>query len=372
MQICQSNPLKPYQDSMKTFATTLFIALAATMQADAVAAGKNLLKETDKAFFNTEEARRVGDQVVIYQRDTGGWPKNIDMWSPMNDEEMKNAMADKSRTDDSTIDNNATIMQMKYLARLYMATGDEKYRDSFAKGLEYLLAGQYENGGWPQFWPNPKGYKVHITYNDNAMLNVLGLLKDIGTESLYRKGLVSDSLTRECSKAFDKGIECILRTQIVVDGKPTVWCQQHDRETLLPAPARKFELASYCSLESVGLVYLLLDIKNPDERVKASIKGAMEWFDRNKITGMRYVRRGNKGDADCDSWLEPDPEASPIWARYYDLENCRPFVCDRDGVPRERLDQIGHERRNGYGWYNDRPLNLIPIYEEWKKENGVN
>ena len=30
------------------------------------------------------------------------------------------------------------------------------------------------------------------------------------------------------------------------DGEPSVWCQQNDRETLKPAPARAYELPSYC------------------------------------------------------------------------------------------------------------------------------
>ena len=31
------------------------------------------------------------------------------------------------------------------------ATKDIRYRDAFLQGVEYLLSGQYENGGWPQF-----------------------------------------------------------------------------------------------------------------------------------------------------------------------------------------------------------------------------
>ena len=33
------------------------------------------LREKDPAFFKTEEARRIGDQIIAYQRCTGGWPK---------------------------------------------------------------------------------------------------------------------------------------------------------------------------------------------------------------------------------------------------------------------------------------------------------
>ena len=80
---------------------------------------------------------------------------------------------DKSRRDDSTIDNNATTAQMIFLARLYRQTKDIRYRDAFLQGVEYLLSGQYENGGWPQFWPGPRGYQVHITFNDDAIVNTL-------------------------------------------------------------------------------------------------------------------------------------------------------------------------------------------------------
>ena len=110
---------------------------------------KNLLREKDPAFFQTEEARRVGEQVLLYQRVTGGWPKNINMVRPLNDQERAEVQKDKQRQDDSTTDNGATNMQLTYLARLYQATGEQRYRDAFRKGIDYLLSGQYENGGWP-------------------------------------------------------------------------------------------------------------------------------------------------------------------------------------------------------------------------------
>ena len=60
--------------------------------------------------------------------------------------------------------------------------------------------------------------------------------------------------------------ECILATQIIKDGEPSVWCQQNDRETLKPAPARAYELPSYCSAESAGIVRLLMELPAPDAR----------------------------------------------------------------------------------------------------------
>ena len=36
---------------------------------------KHILRQTDEAFFKTEEAQRIGEQLMLYQRVTGGWPK---------------------------------------------------------------------------------------------------------------------------------------------------------------------------------------------------------------------------------------------------------------------------------------------------------
>ncbi len=323
------------------------------------------LRTANREFFKTAEALRIGEQVLAYQRVTGGWPKNKDMVSEMSAEEMAKVLKGKERRDDSTIDNNATTMQMTFLARLYQATGDAKYRDAFRRGVEFLLSGQYDNGGWPQFWPNPKGYKVQITYNDGAISNTLGIIqKMLDNEKPYTGHLIDNTMRTRMRKSFDKGIECILRTQIVVDGEPTVWCQQHDRETLRPCKARAYELPSFCSQESARLVALLMSLPEPDERVKKAVRGAMRWFDKYKITGVRYHRGGFRGSGG-GTRLIADAQALPIWARFYDLEHCEPYVCDRDGVPRKRLSEIGEERRNGYAWYGDRPRELYSMYDKW-------
>ena len=32
-----------------------------------------------RAWYKTEDAIRIADNVLLYQRESGGWPKNIDM-----------------------------------------------------------------------------------------------------------------------------------------------------------------------------------------------------------------------------------------------------------------------------------------------------
>ena len=352
---------------MKRLVTVLLLTVVAlTVSAQRGRGGRNLPTQEADAYYQTDEARRIADQVLLYQRVTGGWPKNINMSRPLSDEERAQVLRDKERQDDSTTDNNATSMQMRYLARMWQATKDERYREGFRKAVEYLLSGQYANGGWPQFWPVMRDYQIHITYNDDAMVNTMKMLRDVAKQKAPFQGLADEALRQRCTTAFDKGIECILVTQIRNgDGRLTVWCQQHYRDTYAPAPARAYELPSYCSMESATIVKLLMQQPKPDDRIKQAVHAAMAWFDKYKLTGLRVVRHGPWASPEGDTKLVEDPTAGPIWGRYYDLEHCEPYVCDRDGLPRRRLEDIGHERRNGYAWFSDRPAELYALYDEW-------
>ena len=347
------------------FLTAICLSFSLTASAQRIQR-KNYLRETDKEFFKTEEARRIGDQVLLFQRTTGGWPKNTDMVSRLTDQEREKVLKDKSKQDDSTIDNGATTMQMLYLARLYQATKDNVYREAFLKALDYILSGQYENGGWPQFWPIKHGYQVAITFNDDAIVNILEMFDDM-KQSLppYEGNLIDDNTRTKISNAFNKGIECILATQIHVKGKPTVWCQQHDKDTYQATSARIYEYPSYCTQESAAIIRLLMSLPNPDKRIKKAIHGAMKWFDTYKLTGLRLERTGWRKGEERNARLIEDPNAKPIWGRFYDFEYCEPYVCDRDGIRRRRLEEIGLERRTGYSWYNSRPAELYPLYNEW-------
>lgn len=325
-----------------------------------------LLRETNPDFFLSADAQRIGDQLILFQRNTGGWPKNVDMIHELSDAERADILSDKERLDDSTIDNGATTTQLVYLARLYQATNIERYKLAFLRAVKYLLDGQYANGGWPQFWPQTRGYQFHVTYNDNAMVNTMNILRDISLQvEPYQGDITTADLRLRAKRAFDKGVECILRCQIVVDGVPTIWCQQHDTVYFQPVKARAYELPSYCPQESSAIVHLLMRLPEPTEAIKRAVHGAMAWFDKYKITGYKVVRTGSYGSPDYNTQLVRDAKAQPLWGRYYDLHYVEPYVCDRDGLPRRRLEDIGPERRNGYSWFGNAPASLYPIYDEW-------
>lgn len=292
---------------------------------------------------------QAAENALLYQRPSGGWPKGYDRDAPLNDADRQRVESERSR-DNATIDNGATYTEIRLLAEAFQSTSDVRYRDAALRGVEYLLAAQYANGGWPQRFPKPKGYARFITFNDHAMIGVLRLLDDIATGNKPFEFTAAE-LRARCREAVRRGIDCILRCQIRVDGRPTVWCAQHHHETFAPEQARSYELPSFSGSESVGIVRFLMQIDAPSPEVVAAIEGAVAWLERAKLTGVRVVLVPDEAaPRGMDKHVAEDPAAPPIWARFYDLETHQPIYCDRDGVRRQSLADLSSERRNGYSW----------------------
>lgn len=317
-------------------------------------------------WYASAEAVRIADNLLFYQRAIGGWPKNIDMAAPLSPAGQAE-LIDQKEQNDSLIDNGATYSQMIYLARVYQATPHERFKQAFLRGLDYLLKMQYANGGWPQFYPLRKGYYSHITYNDNAMVNVLRLLQDV-VRKKNNYLFVDDAHRQRAEQAIAKGVECILKTQIVVNGQRTVWCAQHDEVTLAPANARTYEKISLSGLESVGIVRFLMSLERPNKEVTEAIEAAVAWFRRAKLTGIRVLETSDSSlPKGRDRVVVKDDNADPLWARFYEISTNRPIFCGRDGIIKYSLAEIEYERRNGYGWYTDAPAALLDNeYPSWK------
>jgi PelA/Pel-15E family pectate lyase len=317
-------------------------------------------------WYASAEAIRIAGNLLLWQRRSGGWPKNTDMAVV-----LSQAAADKISKEhaepDSTIDNGATREQLIYLAKVFYATRQPRFKEAFLKGLDYLFAAQYANGGWPQFFPLRKGYYSHITFNDGAMAGVLMLLHEIARKhSPYT--FVDEARRKRAEQAVAKGIECILKTQVVVNGKRTVWCAQHDEVTLQPAPARAYEKVSLSGSESVGIVQFLMAIEKPDARIVEAIESAIAWFEQAKLSGIKVVEKRDPSlPKGFDLVVAQDAQASPLWARFYEIGTNRPIFCGRDGVVKYSLAEIEHERRIGYRWYWDSAAKLAAKdYPAWR------
>lgn len=312
-------------------------------------------------WYGQEEGRRIADIIVSYQLPSGGWGKNMDMTR------QKRAPGERFVVGTGfvgTYDNDATITQMRFLAKVITALDvgkSEAYRKAFDLGFGYILASQYPNGGWPQVWPLEGGYHDGITYNDGAMVNVLRLLREMA-DGKDEFAFVPADKRQAAAAGFNRGIDCILATQITANGRRTVWCQQHDALTGQPTSARNYEMPSQCSSESVGILMLLMQLPDPSPRVVAAVHDAAAWFEKTGLKDVAFKSTGTDGRL-----LVSAPGNGPIWARFYEIGTDRPVFGDRDKTVHDAVSEISKERRNGYAWFGNNPQRVLQRYAGWSK-----
>ena len=318
-------------------------------------------------WYQTDEAARIADQVILYQKDNGGWEKNIDMASMLTKAEKEKRAATRSDISGTTIDNRATYTQLAYLAKIITASMAKQtpphnfpyYKEAFTRGLDYLLSMQYPNGGFPQYFPLKKGYYTHITFNDDATIGVLNLFRSVANKDADFR-FVDEDRRVQTAIELEKAIPLILKLQVVVNGKKTVWAPQYDEITLKPAWARKYEPPCLTAGESVGIVRFLMK-ENPSPNIAEAIESAISWYKNNQITGIRWIR------SEGQNTVVKDRSAPPIWARFYEIEKMRPIFLGRDSIVRYDVSEIEAERRNGYAWYVSSPIELLEKdYPKWK------
>ncbi len=239
-------------------------------------------------WYGSEEALRIAENVLLYQKNSGGWPKNEEMHEVLTEEQKAYLM--QSKGDLSCLDNGATTTEMRYLAKVYSHVPDARYLEAFRRGLECLLEAQSLCGnGWPQYWPrrggnSGKSYSNFITFNDNVVVNILRMLQDVMSNSGDFANITDESTRQKAKESFDKGMQCILECQIRTDdGALTVWCAQHDPETLLPAVARNYEMPSYSGAESAEILLFLMSLEQPSEAIVRAVEGGVRWYESHVL-----------------------------------------------------------------------------------------
>jgi PelA/Pel-15E family pectate lyase len=309
-----------------------------------------------EAWFRTDSARGIADAIVSYQTPTGGWSKRMEFTRLRRPGESWSAEARWTWV--GTLDNGATTEQLRFLAGVLAARADSAHRASFLRGIEYLLVAQQPTGCWPQAYPLMGGYHDAATFNDDASVNALRVLRSAARGEY---AWVPEEMRVRAAAGVERGILCIVATQIEAGGRLTAWGAQHDPIGFAPVQARAYEHASLSGRESAAILNFLMEIEAPNPAVGDAITAAAAWFRETAITGYRYVPRGD---------LAAEAGAGPLWARFYEIGTNRPIFSDRDGVIRYALSEIGEERRSGYGWYTDEPATSLRRYDRWLRRRG--
>lgn len=377
---------------------------------------KQVATRLPDAWYGTDQARETAEAVLDAQFDCGGWFKNLP-YHRMQEKDLRE-LARYKEVGSAIFDNDATTMEMRFLSKVYAHRPDPRYKEAFNRGLRYIMEAQYDNGGWPMFYPltercyaahgvvNPvtgKNYIGHITFNDNAIVNLLSVLREIYTRTPDFAALTDDDVAAEAKRLFYKGVRCILDCQIrgvyeqyvfshspeggeiigdrrTGDGPLTAWCAQHDAETLEPAQARAYEFPSYSGGESAGILQLLMSIDPDDipaeypgmrEEIERSVVAAVEWFDALRIEGKRMVWTGGDGK-DADRVITDAPGRRDLWARFYELTTCRPIFGMYDFVRLYDYQRVTPARRRGYSWYSSALAPVIDeLYPAWRERHGL-
>lgn len=318
----------------------------------------DLTAREDLSSFSGKNRKAIAeaDRVLVRQRTNGGWAKGTEGHN-----ELKLRL--ERDEDDTTLDNGTTHREIRILAHACTSTKLARFREGCLAGIDYLFAAQYRNGGWPQRFPQSPGYARYITYNDGAMIGALGVLREVARKEAPFDW-VDDATSERAEDAVARGIACILKCQVIVEGARTAWGQQHDEVTLQPRPARTFEPVSLCSAESVGVVRFLMRLESPSPEVVEAIESAVAWLSGPaKLTGIRLVQ-----DEKTVKRIIKDSKAPALWSRLYEIGTNRPIFGDRDGKVYYHLAEISQERRGGYGWYGNSPKALIEKdYPAWQK-----
>ena len=192
----------------------------------------DVLRQPD-AWYGQPEARAIADSVRKYQRDSGGWPKNIDMAGPPEP-------APAGARPDSTIDNGATVTQIRFLARVFDAA-----RDAGDRGRDRARP------RFPACRPVPERRMAPVLPAARRLLAPHHVQRrgdgrrDDAARRLAsgraRLAFVDGERRTKAAAAVARGTDLVLRAQVRVGGKLTAWCAQHDEVTLEPRKARTYE-----------------------------------------------------------------------------------------------------------------------------------
>lgn len=315
----------------------------------------------------------IADNLLLYQRQDGGWVENRDPARILSEADQAQ-VREESATTGGSFDNRNVYTQVEYLADAFGQTGDVRYRDAALKGLDFILRHQLQEcGGWPHTVPAKQRYHPLITIADEVTPGMLATLRKVAAGSAPF-GFIASDWRERARQAVERGDACLLALQVRQDGIPTGWAGQYDPDSLLPVKGRSFELPSVVVQETVAVTRYLMSIPDPSPEVIASIETAIDWLQRVHIKGWRLETFQAEPEqyrfhgSTTDRRLVQDPEAPPLWARFYDLDDNSVVLANREGERVARYEDIPRERRTGYSWYGEWPRSLLERdYPRWKE-----
>jgi len=298
-----------------------------------------------------EDASTLAEKVLAAQTGFGGWP----------------AKGDKSFAPKASMENGATVNELRLMARMFRQTQDARYLRAVENGVDFLLVAQHASGGWPQVYPPTSTVQRYIDFGGGSMLNVVDFLREaVTTDTL---DFLDAGRRQAMATSLQRGLECILKCQVLPGKQPTAWGTYHEETELTPRRVQAGEVASRHVEDSVKVLRLLMSLDRPSPRLVHSIEAATEWLESVRITGQRIVENPELDEtSDRNFQAIPDPAAEPVWARTYDIASNRPVFYDYESKGRLGLENIGWAS-HGSIWLGPWAQSLLETdYPAWKRK----
>jgi PelA/Pel-15E family pectate lyase len=228
-------------------------------------------------------AGQAAGALIAGQHRSGGWHYFIDFAGPESTREWYRTIGRNAwrmeefqhYADNATFDDAGTSEAMQFLLRIYLEKRDEVYRAPLERAIDFVLASQYPNGGWPQRWPPAPGYPAYagyITFND-----------DVAQENVRFLLMVYRSLGLERVRpAILRAGEVFLATQQPMP-QPG-WSLQHGLD-LKPAGARTYEPLSLATHTTAANLRMMMQFYRltGDARYLARVPEAIDWLESLRL-----------------------------------------------------------------------------------------
>ncbi|HEX2210186.1 MAG TPA: pectinesterase family protein, partial [Longimicrobium sp.] len=217
--------------------------------------------------------------------------------------------------------------------------------------LDHVLGAQLPNGCWPRVYPLRGGADDAVAIADADILHVLHLLLRVARGDFP---FVQNSLPYRAGQSLQRGVDCILESQVVVDGRRTGWGARLDPITLAPLGSGGNEPAGISARGTAGLLQFLLTLHSNDPRVTAAVHGAAAWTRETMLWGIAQAP-GEKP--------VPTPGAGPLWWRLYETGWNRPASAGSDA-----WRDLPDGARAASARFTDAPGHVLELYDRWMRD----
>jgi pectinesterase len=221
----------------------------------------------------------------------------------------------------------------------------------FLRGLDGLLLAQFPNGCWPLAYPLIGGAADAAWFGDDATVGVLRLLRDVARGD---HTFVGDGRRRRARESLERGIRCVLDSQVVVDGRRAGWSAIHDPLTLAPFGLRSDP--GLAAAATAGVIGFLMEQDSDDPRVAAAVHGGAAWMRETMLWGLAYTPHQEP---------VPTPGAGPLWARDYETGWNRPLFPLAEGEAGNDWRRVPASAWTRDDWLTDAPAWVLAQYDRW-------